>query len=296
MRPQRSRRPSDRAFAEHHRGVYAAAFRILGDAAQAQDVVQDVFLRALAPPARVRRRPRRARRLPAPDGAARARSTCGARARCAAAPRPAQARGRRRRAAASTTSPPRAVERDADARGRARGARQLPEPQREALVLAYWGGLTADQIAAARARPARHRQEPHPARARAAARRIRRRVSLAHEAAPEAACAANLEQLVRSRRAARARSARGWGIPCSAKRLGVAARRSPHRPCRQTLTDEPYRRTSMLAIHTRSPCRCERRRAVPQRCLRGGRPAARPLMTQGTPIATVSKVDVSSAS
>jgi RNA polymerase sigma-70 factor, ECF subfamily len=25
--------------------------------------------------------------------------------------------------------------------------RLLPEPQREALVLAYWGGLTADQIA-----------------------------------------------------------------------------------------------------------------------------------------------------
>ena len=34
-----------RVFAEHERGVYAAAFRILGDAAQAQDVVQDVFLR-----------------------------------------------------------------------------------------------------------------------------------------------------------------------------------------------------------------------------------------------------------
>ena len=25
--------------------------------------------------------------------------------------------------------------------------RQLPDPQREAVVLAYWGGLTADQIA-----------------------------------------------------------------------------------------------------------------------------------------------------
>src|SRR3954467_14082820 len=32
-------------FEEHERGVYAAAFRILGNAAQAQDVVQDVFLR-----------------------------------------------------------------------------------------------------------------------------------------------------------------------------------------------------------------------------------------------------------
>src|SRR3954447_14312506 len=33
------------AFADHHRKVYAAAFGVLGDAALAQDVVQDVFLR-----------------------------------------------------------------------------------------------------------------------------------------------------------------------------------------------------------------------------------------------------------
>src|SRR4051794_41324429 len=33
------------AFNDNHRAVYAAAFRIVGDAALAQDVVQDVFLR-----------------------------------------------------------------------------------------------------------------------------------------------------------------------------------------------------------------------------------------------------------
>src|SRR3954463_5247123 len=33
------------AFTEHHRKVYAAAYGVLGDAALAQDVVQDVFLR-----------------------------------------------------------------------------------------------------------------------------------------------------------------------------------------------------------------------------------------------------------
>ncbi len=33
------------AYDQHSRGAYAAAFRILGNAAQAQDVVQDVFLR-----------------------------------------------------------------------------------------------------------------------------------------------------------------------------------------------------------------------------------------------------------
>ena len=44
-----------RVYDEHQRGVYAAAFRILGNAAQAQDVVQDVFLRRVAPPAGLRR-------------------------------------------------------------------------------------------------------------------------------------------------------------------------------------------------------------------------------------------------
>src|SRR3954471_19943756 len=34
-----------RVFAEHERSVYATAFRVLGNGAQAQDVVQDVFMR-----------------------------------------------------------------------------------------------------------------------------------------------------------------------------------------------------------------------------------------------------------
>src|SRR5215218_10877015 len=38
-------RQFQQAYDEHHRGVYAAALRILGNTAQAQDVVQDVFLR-----------------------------------------------------------------------------------------------------------------------------------------------------------------------------------------------------------------------------------------------------------
>src|SRR5262245_19178752 len=40
------------AFADHHRKVYAAAFSVLGDAALAQDVVQDVFLRVWRRPDR----------------------------------------------------------------------------------------------------------------------------------------------------------------------------------------------------------------------------------------------------
>ena len=40
------------AYAEHARGVYGAAYRILGNAAQAQDVTQDVFLRIWRTPGR----------------------------------------------------------------------------------------------------------------------------------------------------------------------------------------------------------------------------------------------------
>src|ERR687898_3630386 len=35
----------ERVYDEHARSVYGAAYRVLGNAAQAQDVVQDVFLR-----------------------------------------------------------------------------------------------------------------------------------------------------------------------------------------------------------------------------------------------------------
>src|SRR3954453_15092936 len=39
-----------RVYDEHQRGVHAAAYRILGNAAQAQDVTQDVFLRVWRSP------------------------------------------------------------------------------------------------------------------------------------------------------------------------------------------------------------------------------------------------------
>ena len=52
------------------------------------------------------------------------------------------------------------LERD-DTRETVREALQLlPEPQREALVLAYWGGLTADQIARQGTCSAGHGEEP----------------------------------------------------------------------------------------------------------------------------------------
>jgi RNA polymerase sigma-70 factor (ECF subfamily) len=134
------------AFEDHERGVHAAAMRILGNAAQAQDVVQDVFLRVW----------RRPQAFDAGRGELGAYLRLMARSRALDVWREGQAAGRaadRLKVVASGAegrieeSPAAALERD-DTRGTVREAlRRLPQPQREALVLAYWGGLTADQIA-----------------------------------------------------------------------------------------------------------------------------------------------------
>src|SRR5262245_52552843 len=128
-----------RAFAAHHRTVYAAAFGVLGDAALAQDVVQDVFLR-------VWRRP---------QGFDPERGDLGtylrliARSRALDLWREGQVRSRAADRLKLVSGPPepRADEQPAEMLERGEtGAnlvaalRQLPETQREALVLAYWGG------------------------------------------------------------------------------------------------------------------------------------------------------------
>src|SRR4051812_49819616 len=140
--------PADfgRVYDEHHRSVYAAAFRILGNAAQAQDVVQDVFLRVWRRPAT----------FDANRGELGSYLRLMARSRALDLWRESQAAGRasdRLKVVVGGAEPrveeqpASAIERD-DARESVRDAlRRLPEPQREALVLAYWGGLTADQIA-----------------------------------------------------------------------------------------------------------------------------------------------------
>jgi RNA polymerase sigma-70 factor (ECF subfamily) len=134
------------AFAEHHRKVYAAAFGVLGDAALAQDVVQDVFLR-------VWRRP---------EAYNPTRGDLGTylrlmgRSRALDLWREGQVRGRAAERLKLTGGPvePRVEEQpeplfEQGENGAAvrEALGQLPETQREALVLAYWGGLTADQIA-----------------------------------------------------------------------------------------------------------------------------------------------------
>jgi RNA polymerase sigma-70 factor, ECF subfamily len=119
--------------------MYATAFRVLGDAALAQDAVQDVFLR-------VWRRP---------EAFDPARGDLGAylrlmtRSRALDLWREGQVRGRAADRLKVLIDPDEAREElfsdDRDAVREAVG--RLPDPQREAVVLAYWGGLTAGQIA-----------------------------------------------------------------------------------------------------------------------------------------------------
>jgi RNA polymerase sigma-70 factor (ECF subfamily) len=135
-----------RVYDEHSRSVYAAALRILGNGAQAQDVVQDVFLRVW----------RRPGSFDASRGELGSYLRLMARSRALDLWREGQAAGRasdRLKVVVADAEPrvderPSAlVERDDD-RARVREALgRLPQAQREAIVLAYWGGLTADEVA-----------------------------------------------------------------------------------------------------------------------------------------------------
>jgi RNA polymerase sigma-70 factor (ECF subfamily) len=127
------------AYAAHHRSMYAAAYRVLGDAALAQDAVQDVFLR-------VWRRP---------EAYDPARGDLGAYLRLMARSRALdlwrEGQVRVRAADRAKMLAEEAHEDEPlfpDRRDAVRAALgRLPDPQREAVVLAYWGGLTAGQIA-----------------------------------------------------------------------------------------------------------------------------------------------------
>jgi RNA polymerase sigma-70 factor (ECF subfamily) len=135
-----------RAFDEHHRAVYTAAFRIVNDPSQAQDVVQDVFLRLW----------RRPGSFDASRGDLGTYLRLLGRSRALDLWREGQVRGRAgdRLKIVTGTEEPRVedhpgilAERDHDRAEVREALSKLPEAQREAIVLAYWGGLTADQIA-----------------------------------------------------------------------------------------------------------------------------------------------------
>ena len=136
----------ERAYDEHGRGVYAAALRILGNPAQAQDVTQDVFMRLW----------RRPGAFDARRGELGSYLRLMARSRALDLWREGQAAGRmsdRLKVVVEVTepdvedAPAPALERDESRARCATRCTSCPSAQREALVLAYWGGMTADEIA-----------------------------------------------------------------------------------------------------------------------------------------------------
>src|SRR3954447_23350010 len=136
-----------RMYDEHAGAVYGAALRVLGNPAAAQDVAQDVFLRLW----------RRPGAFDARRGDLGAYLRLMARSRALDLWRTAQAGGRAtdrlkiaagRDEARTEEQPAPSAERDEDRRTVRAALQALPESQREAVVLAYWGGLTAGEIAA----------------------------------------------------------------------------------------------------------------------------------------------------
>jgi RNA polymerase sigma-70 factor, ECF subfamily len=136
-----------RIYDEHGPSVYGTALRVLGNPAAAQDVAQDVFLRLW----------RRPRAFDARRGDLGAYLRLMARSRALDLWRSAQAGGRatdRLKIAAGPDEPrieeqPAAqLERGEHRRTVRTALRTLPDAQREAVVLAYWGGMTAAEIAA----------------------------------------------------------------------------------------------------------------------------------------------------
>jgi RNA polymerase sigma-70 factor, ECF subfamily len=130
----------------HNRAVYAVAQRVLGDHALASDVVQDVFLRLW----------RRPQAFDASRGDLGTYLRLMARSRAVDLWRESQSRGRaadRLKVVVAEDEPQgpdgpaAALERNADRAAVREALRELPPAQREALVLAYWGGMTAEQIA-----------------------------------------------------------------------------------------------------------------------------------------------------
>jgi RNA polymerase sigma-70 factor, ECF subfamily len=136
----------ERAYDQHARGVYRAAYRVLGSAAQAQDVVQDVFLKLWREPGK----------FDACRGELGSYLRLMARSRALDTWRERDAAGRASDRLQLDVAldegrpderPAVAAEREGEWRTVRDALRGLPAVQREAVVLAYWGGLTADQIA-----------------------------------------------------------------------------------------------------------------------------------------------------
>jgi RNA polymerase sigma-70 factor (ECF subfamily) len=129
-----------RAYLQHARTVHKVAMAVLNDHARAQDVVQDVFLRLW----------RRPEAFDARRGALGPFLRVMARSRALDIRRELQAAHRMSDRLRLATEPLAVPADSGDATEREdirRALRGLPAGQREALVLTYWGGLTAEELA-----------------------------------------------------------------------------------------------------------------------------------------------------
>jgi RNA polymerase sigma-70 factor (ECF subfamily) len=139
-------RAFERLYDEHSAAVYRTALRVLGNPTQAQDVVQDVFLRLWRQP----------ERFDATRGSLGTYVRVMAHTRAVDVWREAKVAGRARERmkvlalrdeGRPDDRPARALELSGDRRVVLSQLTRLPAVQRQALVLAYWGGLTAEEIA-----------------------------------------------------------------------------------------------------------------------------------------------------
>jgi RNA polymerase sigma-70 factor (ECF subfamily) len=135
-----------RVYDEHSGSVFRTALGIVRDPSVAQDVTQDVFLRLWRRPAS----------FDARRGEIGAYLRLMARSRALDLWREGQAAGRATdrlrvvtevHGSAADEAPPVALALEADRAAVREALHVLPRVQREAVVLAYWGGLTAAEIA-----------------------------------------------------------------------------------------------------------------------------------------------------
>jgi RNA polymerase sigma-70 factor (ECF subfamily) len=136
----------ERVYDEHSLLVYRTALGVLRNPAQAQDVVQDVFMRLWRQPDR----------FDAGRGPLVNYLRLMARSRAVDVWREGQVAGRARDRlrvlavgddARASERPPFAVELRRERTIVLRALARIPDVQRQAIVMAYWGGLTAEEIA-----------------------------------------------------------------------------------------------------------------------------------------------------